>query len=312
MPDPRDLHPARPSAAARDARALLDASDAEALGDAGRTTRLSALMESVWAEIQAQQDEIAELRARLADATEAAEHAVAGQRTAESAAADREADLRTELRDKAEEFAILTSRATRQQAEIQSLRDDLEAARDDATRARQRAAHPATTADEARPSPRPSAPRPAPRPVAEAPPAEATRPAPPPAPPAEPPTIESVYRTFCRAAGGLNSRVEIFASTLSAAFPTSDVRTVYRDADSPARPVVLTTERQGNSAVPFWAVSVEGRHLLVPQPMGADQFRELAPCFTGQAAPASLAEIEPAALATLGGGFVLDAPGHVS
>ncbi len=294
------------SAAARDTRALLDASDAGApRKPENRLGTVQELMRQVWDEVSAQQAEIEALREQVADARDAAEHALSEQKESERAAADREAELSADVRAKAEEIRFLGAQQALATAEVRRLHDALNGAK--GTAARTEPSRP-----EAKPAPVRPVPRPDPPPVPAEAPRQTRRPEPSPPPAEETVTLEALYRTFCREAGGLNSNPELFATSLRRAFPAAEVRTVYRDADSPARPIVLTAERRGNSAVPFWAVSVDGHHGLVPQPMGTDQFRELAPCFTGQAAPASLAEIDPAPLSTFGAGFELTRPGRVA
>jgi hypothetical protein len=128
--------------------------------------------------------------------------------------------------------------------------------------------------------------------------------------PAPEDVLAQQFLEWCWRSGGVLGRIERFAEALHQALPGAAVARVYRDADSPARPVELRAGG-GASPVEYWAVSADGRHWLLPQPLSAGQFRELPPCFEGAAAPRELRDVVPAALRPSGAGFTLDVPGRV-
>ena len=148
---------------------------------------------------------------------------------------------------------------------------------------------------------------PAPAPTAAAPPPVA-----PPAPSRSP--VDAVAVTFadwCRSRGGLVNRRELFAAELSGAVPGASVEAVFRDLDTPARPVRFDG-KGGLSPAEYWLVRLGGDRLLLPQPQGPGQFRDLAPVFEGHATPASLGSVAPAHVREEGGVFVLTQPGRVA
>lgn len=145
---------------------------------------------------------------------------------------------------------------------------------------------------------------PAPRPV----------PTPTPAPTAPRSAADAVADTFvahCTQAGGLVSRPELFAQQLAGLLPGATVEVVYRDLDTPARPIAFDAVG-GNSPAAHWLVRAGLDLLLVPQPQGAQQFRDLAPVFEGQAVPASLLYVTPARVTAQGMAYVLTQPGRVA
>ena len=123
--------------------------------------------------------------------------------------------------------------------------------------------------------------------------------------------IEDVFRTWCRDARPVVSQVRFFAEAIRRVLPEATVEPVYRDAYSQASPVVLSAHG-GASPTEYWCVGVGGRHWLVPQPLGPTQFRELAPCLSGVATPATLARLQPAGLHARGDTFTLTHAGTVS
>ncbi|HEX9952048.1 MAG TPA: hypothetical protein VGB53_09790, partial [Rubricoccaceae bacterium] len=133
--------------------------------------------------------------------------------------------------------------------------------------------------------------------------------------PAEPTVAETavadVFRAWCRAARPVVGRVEFFAEHVRQTVEGASVSAVYRDANSQAQPVTFRA-RGGSSPVEYWLVSHAGRHALLPQPLGAQQFRELSPCMDGTATPAALHEIEPAEVRPVGEQFELVRPGRVA
>ena len=129
--------------------------------------------------------------------------------------------------------------------------------------------------------------------------------------PAEGAVVQNVFLAWCRDARPIVSQVRFFAEAVRRALPDATVDAVYRDANSQASPVTLRPSG-GASPVEYWRVGVGGQHWLVPQPLGPAQFRELAPCLSGTATPATLARLLPARLVASGDVFTLDRPGHVS
>ena len=123
--------------------------------------------------------------------------------------------------------------------------------------------------------------------------------------------VAEAFRAWCAAASPVVGKVAFFAGHIRQAMPEASVAAVYRDANSQAHPVALRLSG-GSSPVEYWLVAADGRHWLLPQPLGGPQFRELAPVFDGAATPAALAEIRPAEVRAVGDGFELVRPGHVA
>ena len=123
--------------------------------------------------------------------------------------------------------------------------------------------------------------------------------------------LAGVFQAWCLAARPVVGRVEFFAEHVRQAVPDATVAAVYRDANSQAQPVTFRA-RGGSSPVEYWLVSHAGRHALLPQPLGAQQFRELAPCMDGAATPAALREVEPAEVRPVGDQFELVRAGRVA
>lgn len=116
---------------------------------------------------------------------------------------------------------------------------------------------------------------------------------------------------WCRKAGGLASHLDLFTQNLADVLPSAQVQLLYRDADTPTRPIRFTTHLAGASAIAFWGVSYDGQHRLLPQPLGPGQFRELAPVFGGASTPRELRLVVPAVLQPYGSSFELVEPGRV-
>ena len=123
--------------------------------------------------------------------------------------------------------------------------------------------------------------------------------------------IAEAFRAWCAAASPVVGKVAFFAEQVRQSVPEAAVAAVYRDANSQAHPVALRTAG-GSSPVEYWLVAADGRHWLLPQPLGGPQFRELAPVFEGMATPATLAEVRPAEVRAVGDGFELVRPGRVA
>ena len=123
--------------------------------------------------------------------------------------------------------------------------------------------------------------------------------------------IAEAFRSWCAAASPVVGKVEFFGGHLRQILPEASVAAVYRDANSQAQPVVFRASG-GSSPVEYWLVLADGRHWLLPQPLGGAQFRELAPCFDGTAAPSTLAHVRPADVRAVGGQFELTRPGEVA
>ncbi len=122
--------------------------------------------------------------------------------------------------------------------------------------------------------------------------------------------LAETFRAWCGEATPVMGKVEFFAGRARTALPGASVTAVYRDANSQATPVALSTQGAA-SPVEHWLVALDGRHWLLPQPMAAAQFRELAPCFEGTATPATLATVVPAEVRVVGDRYEVPAPGHV-
>ena len=123
--------------------------------------------------------------------------------------------------------------------------------------------------------------------------------------------LAEAFRAWCGAATPVMGKVEFFAGHIRAALPGATVVAVYRDVQSQAVPVRLE-RTSGNIPVEHWLVVLDGRRWLLPQPMAAAQFRELAPCFDGTATPATLAAIVPAEVRVVGDRYEVPTPGRVA
>ena len=141
------------------------------------------------------------------------------------------------------------------------------------------------------------------------------------APTAAPPTpaapqsptdrVADLFVQWCQTRGGLVSRRELFAADVASAVPGASVDAVYRDLDTPARPIRFDG-KGGMSPAEYWLVRVGGDRVLLPQPQGPGQFRDLAPVFDGSATPGTVGSVTPATVREEGGAFVLDRPGRVA
>jgi hypothetical protein len=123
--------------------------------------------------------------------------------------------------------------------------------------------------------------------------------------------IGQAFRSWCGKGGPMISRVTMFGSFLQDVVPGVQVKAVNRDMDSPAEPIELH-ERSVVSPAEYWLISTGSRYWLLPQPQSSAHFRELAPCFEGDASPGSVRSIFPAAVRLRGGAFVLDRSGRIS
>lgn len=253
------------------------------------------------ATLSAARAEVDALRARLADAETRAERA--------EAAADESGDV-AEAAERALETAL---------ADADRLRIALASAEDEITRLRQVGSRPGSARDAVPEPPRP------PRARSAAPARTPTRPASdPPSPAAETaatPTVATAeagpsariaeaFRAWCAETTPVTGKVEFFAGHIRSALPGASVAAIYRDANSQATPVALSTQGAA-SPVEHWLVALDGRHWLLPQPMAAAQFRELAPCFEGTATPATLVTVAPAEVRVVGDRYEVPTPGRV-
>ena len=276
------------------------------------------------------------VKARLV-ATHAADLAAAGRRTEEAA------QSATALADDVEAAVQAFAEAQRAfGAERDRLAADLRAAQDDARRYREerdwlaREALYAEKASTARhPAPTPAKPAVAGR---KSPAKSSAAESPTPAPPALPESVSAdavpeplqselspaaavpssveaaiaeAFRVWCIAASPVVGKVEFFGSHLRQILPGATVSSVYRDVNSQSMPVVIR-RTSGVIPVEHWLVVADGRHWLLPQPLGGAQFRELAPCFEGSAAPATLAHVRPADVRAVGDQFELTRAGEVA
>ena len=219
--------------------------------------------------VQGLWDELDAARSALAHAEQERDQALRERDQAQSQA-DAVADALAEARSDVQS-AHETARVLREQ--VEALNEEIQLARLAA-------------------APRPSAPQraaqapPAPPPPRQPAPPQQAAPQPPPA------TAADGFLDWCHRGGGLVNRVEHFERALAAALPGASVRAVYRDSDSPARPVRLTTS-PGVSPVQYWAITHDGALTVVPQPVNPSQFRELAPCFEGRRVPVGAAPARP-------------------
>ena len=129
--------------------------------------------------------------------------------------------------------------------------------------------------------------------------------------PARPAAIAgTAFAAWCRRNRALVSRPYLFASFLASAAEgmETEVTPVYRDRTA-GEPTFRTEAIDG---VEHWLVRVGPETVLLPQPLSATQFRELAPVFTGEATPETVGEVVPAAVRAQGGAHVLVAAGRVT
>ncbi|HEX8298244.1 MAG TPA: hypothetical protein VF594_03715 [Rubricoccaceae bacterium] len=119
-----------------------------------------------------------------------------------------------------------------------------------------------------------------------------------------------VFTAWCRRNRALVSRPYLFASFLTqhAEGVEVEVTTVYRDRAAAAP----TFRGESIDGVEHWLVRLGPALLVLPQPLSAQQFRELAPVFDGDATPETLAQVVPAEVAAEGAAYVLRAPGRVA
>ena len=118
------------------------------------------------------------------------------------------------------------------------------------------------------------------------------------------------FAAWCRRNRALVSRPYLFASFLKTAAEGLEVEVtpVYRDRAAPEP----TFRAQAIDGVEHWLVRVGPTTVLLPQPLSATQFRELAPAFEGAATPETVAAVVPAEVAFEGGAHVLVAPGRIT
>lgn len=129
--------------------------------------------------------------------------------------------------------------------------------------------------------------------------------------PAGPATLAgTAFAAWCRRNRALVSRPYLFASFLASAAEgmETEVTPVYRDRAAPEP----TFRPEAIDGVEHWLVRVGPETVLLPQPLSATQFRELAPVFTGEATPETVGEVVPAAVRAQGGAHVLAALGRVT
>ena len=118
------------------------------------------------------------------------------------------------------------------------------------------------------------------------------------------------FAAWCRRNRALVSRPYLFASFLKSAAAGMEVEVtpVYRDRAATAP----TFRADALDGVEHWLVRIGPATVLLPQPLAPGQFRELAPAFTGDATPETLAGIVPAAVTAEGSAHVLVTPGRVT
>lgn len=119
------------------------------------------------------------------------------------------------------------------------------------------------------------------------------------------------FVAWCRQGTPLMNRVDFFEKHLRTAQPEASARAVFRD--SYAQAATVRFDAQGGAApAEFWLVTVGPDTVVFPQPLGAQQFRDLAPVFDGTATPQTVQAVTPARVRDEGGAVVLSAPGRVS
>lgn len=120
----------------------------------------------------------------------------------------------------------------------------------------------------------------------------------------------TAFVSWCTRNRALVSRPYLFAAFLKgeAGGAEVEVTPVFRDRAMAAP----TFRSQTVDGVEHWLVRVGSATVLFPQPLSSAQFRELAPCFDGQATPETLTSVRPARVAAEGGVHVLKEPGRVS
>ena len=101
-----------------------------------------------------------------------------------------------------------------------------------------------------------------------------------------------------------------FSAFLKTRIPNAQVQPIYRDANAVQN--VFGSSSQVKNPAEYWVIKTGRETLLLPQPVNAHQFRDLA-CFEGSpVAPGNLQSITPARLRQNGSLFVLDRPGLIA
>lgn len=121
------------------------------------------------------------------------------------------------------------------------------------------------------------------------------------------PSVAGQFVAWCRENTLMVNRVHLFEARLQNVAPGVRVETVSRDRYE--REVVL---RRGAPDGPeYWLMVVGDTYVILPQPVRASEFRELAPVFSGDATPESLTGISPAKATLQDGVFKLVQQGAV-
>lgn len=123
--------------------------------------------------------------------------------------------------------------------------------------------------------------------------------------------LAEAFRAWCTSGSAVVSKATFFGNALKQALPGATVAVVYRDGQTQSVPVVLRAA-QGVLPAEYWAVAHGSRHWLLPQPLSAGQFRELDPCFDGNATPETLRDVRPAEVRTVGSAYEIVQTGRVS
>ncbi len=118
------------------------------------------------------------------------------------------------------------------------------------------------------------------------------------------------FAAWCRRNRALVSRPYLFATFLKTAAGgmAVEVTPVYRDRAAS----VPTFRAEAVDGVEYWLVRIGPATVLLPQPLSASQFRELAPAFDGQATPETVASVVPADVVAEGSSHLLAEPGRVT
>lgn len=116
----------------------------------------------------------------------------------------------------------------------------------------------------------------------------------------------AAFVAWCNRGGPLVGRYFMFERALHHVVPDAAVEPVFRD-----RVALRPTFREAADGPEHWLVRLGTSLYLLPQPQSAEQFRELAPIFLGEAIPKHVTAVVPARLVTDGALLVLDDSGSV-
>ena len=109
--------------------------------------------------------------------------------------------------------------------------------------------------------------------------------------------ISDAFVSWCKKGDAMIHKYRHFEKVLQQSLPGASVQRIYRDAASPAVPVVFQEKEGLKQPAEFWMIAsaYEKTLFLLPQPIEPDNFSECDRVFIGSTLkPCQLHEIEPA------------------